>query len=60
MYEVVNRGIGDLSAVGGRESSFSLLDNSYLGRRLRELDEKIERWEDLLGQDRGPLLARVQ
>ena len=30
VYEVVNRGIGDLSAVGGRESSFSLLDNSYL------------------------------
>ncbi|HHT01246.1 MAG TPA: flagellar filament capping protein FliD [Firmicutes bacterium] len=48
VYEVVNRGIGDLSAVGGRESSFSLLDNSYLGRRLRELDEKIERWEDRL------------
>jgi len=48
LYDCVELGISDLSALCGGTTSFALFDNSYIGRRLRELDSRIESWEERL------------
>ncbi len=48
LYDVVDAGIEYLSDKAGSESSFSMVDNSYIGKRLSALDLEIEDWEKRL------------
>ncbi|MPN42126.1 Flagellar hook-associated protein 2 [bioreactor metagenome] len=48
MYEAVTNGIKYIADKAGSESSLSTVDNSYIGKRLTELKEDIEEWEDRL------------
>lgn len=48
LYDVVVEGTELLTDKAGSESSFSLIDNSYIGKRLRDLSDEIEDWEERL------------
>ena len=48
LYDDVNSAMTQISAQAGSDSAFTLLDNSFIGRRLREIDEDINTLEDRL------------
>lgn len=48
LYNAVNNGINYLTDKAGRDSSLSLVDNSYIGQRLRNLNDEIDEWEERL------------
>jgi len=48
LYNQVNNGISSIAAKAGSNSTYSLVDNSIIGKRLAEIDEEVEEWEDRL------------
>ncbi|KYH32678.1 flagellar hook-associated protein 2 [Neomoorella mulderi] len=50
LYDDVNNAISQISKKAGSDSTFTLADNSYIGQRLREIDESINDMEDRLKQ----------
>ncbi len=48
LYDAVIHSSELITAKAGRESSFSLVDNSYIGKRLRNMGDEINAWEDRL------------
>lgn len=48
LYDVLDNAIDQISDKAGVESSFSMVDNSSLGQKLREMNRKIDEWEDRL------------
>ncbi|MGQ9497850.1 MAG: flagellar hook-associated protein 2 [Desulfotomaculales bacterium] len=50
LYNEVNRAIDRITAQAGNPSSFSLYDNSYIARSIRDLDERIAVTEERLQQ----------
>lgn len=50
LYDDVNNAISQISKKAGSDSTFTLADNSYIGQRLREIDENINNLEERLKQ----------
>ena len=50
LYDEVNRAVDRITAQAGNPSSFSLYDNSYISRSIRDLDERIAVTEERLQQ----------
>lgn len=50
LYDVVSAGIASLADKAGSTSSFSTVDESYMGKRLTEMQKSIEKWEDKLNK----------
>lgn len=48
LYEEVNNGVNEIIEKAGAESSFSLRDDSVLGKKLYDLDKQIDNWEEKL------------
>lgn len=48
LYDIVSDGIKYLSDKAGSSSSFSSVDNSYIGKRLTEMNDEIDDWEEKL------------
>ncbi len=48
LYDVIDRGIDRIADRAGIESDFSLVDNSYLGKKIKDMNQRIEEWEDRL------------
>jgi len=48
IYEITSNGIKYIADKAGSTSSFSTVDNSYIGKRLTEMKQEIEDWEDKL------------
>lgn len=45
LYDVVDRGVKDIIDKAGADSSYSLRDDSVLGKKLYDLDNQIDDWE---------------
>ena len=50
LYDVVNSGITRLSDKAGSSTSLINYDNSYIGKRIRDMDKRIESMEEYLFQ----------
>ncbi|MBO8167959.1 MAG: flagellar hook-associated protein 2 [Thermoanaerobacteraceae bacterium] len=50
LYDVVVNGTERITDKAGRDSSFSLVDNSYIGEKLRQMNEEIDQWEERLNE----------
>lgn len=50
LYDDVNNAITQISQKAGSDSTFTLADNSYIGQRLRDIDNNIYNMEDRLKQ----------
>lgn len=50
LYDDVNNAISQISQKAGSDSTFTLADNSYIGQRLRDIDNNINDMEDRLQQ----------
>lgn len=50
IYDEVVNGIDRISDRAGSSSSFSLVDNSFIGKKLKYIDEKIDEWEERLAE----------
>ncbi|MHB1126196.1 MAG: flagellar filament capping protein FliD [Bacillota bacterium] len=50
LYDEIASGIDLLSEKAGSDSSFSLVDQSFIGNRLTSLNRRIDQWEDKLDQ----------
>ncbi len=48
LYDVLDAGIDKIADRAGIELGFSLVDNSYLGKKIRDMNQSIEEWEDRL------------
>jgi len=48
LYDVVDNSIDYLSDKAGTQTSFSVVDNSYIGKKLKTLSQEIEDWEERL------------
>lgn len=48
LYDEVERGVDDIIEKAGAESTFSLRDDSTLGKKLYDLDKQIDTWEERL------------
>jgi len=48
LYDSVNNAMSQIAAKAGSNDSFSLVDNSTIGKRLTEVDTEIETWETRL------------
>ena len=48
LYNVTTDGVKYLADKAGSASSFSTVDNSYIGKRLTEMDKVIENWQKKL------------
>jgi len=48
LYDILDTGIDRIADRAGIESGFSLVDNSYLGKKIRDMNQNIEEWEDRL------------
>ncbi len=48
LYDAVNSGITRLSDKAGSSTSLITYDNSYIGKRIREMDKRIESMEEYL------------
>jgi flagellar hook-associated protein 2 len=48
LYEISSDGIKYISNKAGSTSSFSTVDTSYIGKRLVEMKQAIDKWEDKL------------
>ncbi|MFX4261963.1 flagellar filament capping protein FliD [Pelotomaculum propionicicum] len=48
LYDDLNNGIDKLISKAGSDSSFSAVDNSYLGKEIDEYEEQITIWDDRL------------
>ncbi len=48
LYDIVDNGINSLTDKAGRETSFNLVDNSYIGKLIDNLNDEINDWEDRL------------
>lgn len=50
LYEDVNYGMERLIAKAGSAGDFKLVDNSSIGKEIKEINERIDTWEDRLAQ----------
>ncbi|MBF7081971.1 flagellar filament capping protein FliD [Desulfallas sp. Bu1-1] len=50
LYEDVNYGMERLIDKAGNASDVKLVDNSFIGKEIKEIDERIDTWEDRLKQ----------
>ncbi|NPV72550.1 MAG: flagellar hook-associated protein 2 [Pelotomaculum sp.] len=50
LYDDVNNGITLISEKAGSDSSYTSVDNSAIGRRIKQIDEEIDRMEDRLAE----------
>lgn len=48
LYDSVNNAMSQIAAKAGGDNPFSLVDNSNIGKRLEEIDIKIDTWETRL------------
>lgn len=48
LYDEANKGVSDIIDKAGAESTYSLRDNSVLGKKLYDLDKQVEGWEKRL------------
>jgi len=48
LYDIAANGIKYISDKAGSSSSFSTVDNSYIGKRLTAMEQEIEDWEEKL------------
>jgi len=48
LYDIASNGIKYISDKAGSSSSFSTVDNSYIGKRLTAMEQEIEDWEEKL------------
>ena len=48
LYNEVVAGISKVTEKAGIESDFSLVDNSVIGKRIKDMDDRIEDYEDRL------------
>ncbi|HBV96594.1 MAG: hypothetical protein JL50_16565 [Peptococcaceae bacterium BICA1-7] len=50
LYNVADAGVDQILEKAGMESSLSEYDDSIMGKKLEDMNEQIERWEDRLAQ----------
>jgi len=50
LYDQVNNGISSIAAKAGSDSTYSLVDNSIIGKRLIEIDKNVKNLEDRLNK----------
>ncbi|MFZ5632091.1 MAG: flagellar filament capping protein FliD [Bacillota bacterium] len=50
LYDEVDKGVDDIIEKAGAESTFSLRDDSVLGKKLYDLDKQVNTWEERLIQ----------
>lgn len=48
LYNDVLNGISNITEKAGAETDYSLVDNSVIGKRIKDIDERIEDYEDKL------------
>ncbi len=50
LYENVNNAMSSISTKAGSDSEYSLVDNSFIGKEITEIDERIEKMNDRLDE----------
>ncbi|MEW6624313.1 MAG: flagellar filament capping protein FliD [Bacillota bacterium] len=50
LYDAVIAGSSQLTSTAGRDSGLNLVDNSYIGERLKAINTRVSAWEDKLAR----------